>query len=197
MTHRLPGGTGRSRAVTVTSRPVLDIDPTAVIAAPVDPAFGPAMCAREALRGALRARRIEDGLSALMKGGGPCPEKVPAAAPSPLPPPNPPFPPSRSSSPLRPPAFPPASTALFVRAQARVAISGMPAAHFTVASSVAAASLAVRGRRTVCAYLLEDLQGRPHRRLVAGEHRVLHGHRGRECGAPLRYHPVGASHSST
>ncbi|EOD11375.1 hypothetical protein EMIHUDRAFT_214720 [Emiliania huxleyi CCMP1516] len=56
----------RSRAVTVTSRPVLDIDPTAVIAAP-------------------------DGLSALMKGGGPCPEK------------------------------------------ARVAISGMPTAHFTVA----------------------------------------------------------------
>ncbi|EOD21246.1 hypothetical protein EMIHUDRAFT_368842, partial [Emiliania huxleyi CCMP1516] len=78
------------------------------------------MCAREALRGALRARpRIEDGLSALMKGGGPCPE------------------------------------------EARVAISGMPAAHFTVASSVAAASLAVRGRRTVCAYLLEGLQ--PHR----------------------------------
>ncbi|EOD11380.1 hypothetical protein EMIHUDRAFT_452454 [Emiliania huxleyi CCMP1516] len=108
------------RAVTVTSRPVLDIDPTAVIAARVDPAFDPAMCAREALRGALRARpRIEDGLSALMKGGGPCPEK------------------------------------------ARVAISGMPAAHFTIASSVAAASLAVRGRRTVCAYLLEGLQ--PHR----------------------------------
>ena len=46
-------------------------------------------------------------------------------------------------------------------AQGRVAISGMPAAHFTVASSVAAASLAVRGRRTVCAYLLEGLQ--PHR----------------------------------
>jgi len=66
--------------------------------------------------------------------------------------------------------------------KARVAISGMPAAHFTIASSVAAASLAVRGRRTVCAYLLEDLQGRPHRRLVAGDHRVLHGHRGRECG---------------
>ena len=85
-----------------------------------------------------------------MKGGGPCPEKVPAAAPSPLPPPTPPFPPSRSSSPLRPSL-----------AQARVAISGMPAAHFTVASSVAAASLAVRGRRTVCAYLLEGLQ--PHR----------------------------------
>ena len=40
MTHLLPGGTGR-RAVTVTSRPVLDIDPTAVIAAPVDPAFDP------------------------------------------------------------------------------------------------------------------------------------------------------------
>ncbi|EOD35528.1 hypothetical protein EMIHUDRAFT_201673 [Emiliania huxleyi CCMP1516] len=39
------------RAVAVTSRPVLDIDPTAVIAAP-------------------------DGLSALMKGGGPCPEKA-------------------------------------------------------------------------------------------------------------------------
>ena len=44
------------RAVTVTSRPVLDIDPTAVIAAPVDAAFDPAMCAREALRGAIRAR---------------------------------------------------------------------------------------------------------------------------------------------
>ena len=96
-----------------------------------------------------------------MKGGGPCPEKVPAAAPSPLPPPTPPFPTSRSSSPLRPPAFPPASTLLLALAQARVAISGMPAAHFTVASSVAAASLAVRGRRTVCAYLLEGLQ--PHR----------------------------------
>ncbi|EOD20113.1 hypothetical protein EMIHUDRAFT_123948, partial [Emiliania huxleyi CCMP1516] len=51
------------RAVTVTSRPVLDIDPTAVIAAPVDPAFDPAMSAREALRGALRARPLyEDGL---------------------------------------------------------------------------------------------------------------------------------------
>ena len=49
----------------------------------------------------------------------------------------------------------------FSLAQARVAISGMPAARFTVASSVAAASLAVRGRRTVCAYLLEGLQ--PHR----------------------------------
>ncbi|EOD16979.1 Hypothetical protein EMIHUDRAFT_256062 [Emiliania huxleyi CCMP1516] len=32
------------RAVTVTSRPVLDIDPTALIAAPVDAAFDPAMC---------------------------------------------------------------------------------------------------------------------------------------------------------
>ncbi|EOD37090.1 hypothetical protein EMIHUDRAFT_122454, partial [Emiliania huxleyi CCMP1516] len=225
------------RAVTVTSRPVLDIDPTALIAAPVDAAFDPAMCAREALRGALRARRIEDGLSALMKGGGPCPEKARVAI-SGMPaahftvassvaaaslavrgrrtvcaylleglqphrgglsqattecytdiadesagvravtvtsrpvldidptaviaaPVDAAFDPAISSSPLRPPAFPPASTALFVRAQARVAISGMPAAHFTVASSVAAASLAVRGRRTVCAYLLEGLQ--PHR----------------------------------
>ena len=79
--------------------------------------------------------------------------------------PHPPFPPSRSSSPLRPPAFPPASTLLLALAQARVAISGMPAAHFTVASSVAAASLAVRGRRTCCASLLEDLLRRPHRGL--------------------------------
>ena len=75
--------------------------------------------------------------------------------------PHPPFPPLHIVFPLRPPAFPPASTLLLALAQARVAISGMPAAHFTVASSVAAASLAVRGRRTVCAYLLEGLQ--PHR----------------------------------
>ena len=66
MTHRLPGGTGRSRAVTVTSRPVLDIDPTAVIAAPVDAAFDPAMCAREAyaaLFGLVPASRTGSQLS--------------------------------------------------------------------------------------------------------------------------------------
>ena len=65
----------------------------------------PCLIAREALRGALRARRIEDGLSALMKGGGPCPEKVPAAAPSPLPPPTPPSPPPDRLPPsARPPS---------------------------------------------------------------------------------------------
>ena len=130
-----------------------------------------------------------------MKGGGRVRRRCrPRAAPSPLPPPTPPSPPPDR---LPPSARLPACLHSPFRAQARVAISGMPAAHFTVASSVAAAPLAVRGRRTCSAYLLEDLLRRPHRRLVAGDRRVLHGHRGRECGAPLRCRPVGASHSST
>ena len=196
MTHRLPGGTGRSRAVTVTSRPVLDIDPTAVIAARVDAAFDPAMCAREALRGALRARpRIEDGLSALMKGGGPCPEKVPAAAPSPLPP-SPPLSPLQIVFPP-PPARLPACLHPSPRPRAG------PRRHLRHAGSPLHRRLLGRcrfPRSTRSAYRLRVPARRPTtapRRLVAGDHRVLHGHRGRECGAPLRYRPVGASHSST
>merc|ERR1712086_944344 len=134
-----------------TFRPVLDIDPTAVIAARVDAAFDPAMshCARSPTRRSSgsphrgRALSSHEGRRAVSgEGAG----RGALAPPSPHPP---------------LPAFPPASTLLLALAQARVATSGMPAAHFTVASSVAAASLAVRGRRTVCAYLLEGLQ--PHR----------------------------------
>ena len=159
MTHRLPGGTGRSRGhchVSARPRHRPDRPHRRSSRTSVRPGH---VCSRSPTwrssgsphRG--RALSSHEGRRAVSgEGAG----RGALAPPSPHTPPSPP--PDRLPPSARPPSrLPPP----FSLAQARGAISGMPAAHFTVASSVAAASLAVRGRRTVCAYLLEGLQ--PHR----------------------------------